>query len=61
MLKRFLSGLITISLGIFFSISVLAEANIERGKAKYKTCVACHGENAAGKMPPDYLVKCHGI
>jgi cytochrome c553 len=49
MLKRFLSGLITISLGIFFSISVLAEANIERGKAKYKTCVACHGENAAGK------------
>lgn len=49
MLKRFLLGLITISLGMFFSISVIAEANTERGKAKYKTCVACHGENAAGK------------
>ena len=49
MLKRFLSGLITVSLGLFFSMSVIAEANIKRGKAKYKTCVACHGDNAAGK------------
>ena len=31
-----------------FSINVFAEGNVNRGKAKYKVCIACHGENGGG-------------
>ena len=49
MLKRFLSGLIIFTSTITLSVSIFAEANVERGKAKYKVCIACHGEDGAGK------------
>ena len=49
MLKIYLSGLFTAFLMTFLSTNALAEANVERGMAKYKVCVACHGQNGAGK------------
>ena len=47
--KKFISGLIILVLGTVFSIDVFAEGDLERGEAKYKVCVACHGANGAGR------------
>jgi len=32
-----------------FSTNALAEADLNRGEANYKVCIACHGENGGGR------------
>ena len=48
MKKQFISGFIILALGTVFSTNVLAEADLNRGEANYKVCIACHGENGGG-------------
>ena len=49
MKKHYISGIIIFVLGIAFSTNVFAEGDVVRGKAKYKVCAACHGENGEGR------------
>ena len=49
MKERFFSGLIILALGTMFSAVLFAKGDKERGREKYKVCVACHGENGGGK------------
>ena len=49
MRKHYISGIIIFVLGTIFSTNVFAEGDMGRGKAKYKVCAACHGENGEGK------------
>jgi|GEM_PF-5662032 len=48
MKKQFISGFIILALGTVFSTNALAEADLNRGEANYKVCIACHGENGGG-------------
>ena len=49
MRKHYISGIIIFVLGTAFSTNVFAEGDVVRGKAKYKVCAACHGENGEGR------------
>ena len=49
MKKHYIAGIIIFVLGIAFSTNVFAEGDVVRGKAKYKVCAACHGENGEGR------------
>jgi len=49
MKKQFISGFIILALGTVFSTNALAEADLNRGEANYKVCIACHGENGGGR------------
>ena len=49
MRNHFISGIIILVLGTVFSADVFAEGDTERGEAKYKVCIACHGENGGGR------------
>ena len=49
MKKHYISGIIIFVLGTAFSTNVFAEGDVVRGKAKYKVCAACHGENGEGR------------
>ena len=49
MINHFISGIIILVLGTVFSADVFAEGDTERGEAKYKVCIACHGENGGGR------------
>ena len=48
MKKRIFSGIFNSIIGIMVSMNVYAVGNPENGKAKYKVCIACHGENGGG-------------
>ncbi len=63
MKKHYIAGIIIFVLGIAFSTNVFAEGDVVRGKAKYKVCAACHGENAAGNdgIAPPLQANIHGI
>ena len=49
MKEHYISGIIIFVLGTAFSTNVFAEGDLGRGKAKYKVCAACHGENGEGR------------
>ena len=49
MKKHYIAGIIIFVLGTAFSTNVFAEGDVVRGKAKYKVCAACHGENGEGR------------
>ena len=48
MKKRIFAGIFNSVIGTIISMNVYAVGNAERGKAKYKVCIACHGENGGG-------------
>ena len=48
MKKRIFSGIFNTIIGTIITMNVYAVGNVENGKAKYKVCIACHGENGGG-------------
>lgn len=44
----------TLSLLVAFAAPAFARGDIEAGKAKSVTCVACHGSDGAAKIDPQY-------
>lgn len=41
-----------LTLALLLTVSLPAMANVDAGKAKYATCIACHGAQAQGAMGP---------
>ena len=48
MTNHFIFGIVVVLLGTIFPVNIFAKGDVERGEAKYKVCIACHGENGGG-------------
>ena len=48
MKQQFISFIILFVIGSVSSSNLFATGDVQRGKEKYKVCVACHGENGQG-------------
>ena len=48
MIKKIFFGICIIFTGNLISMKLYAKGDIDRGKAIYKVCVACHGDNGGG-------------
>ena len=48
MKQQFISFIVVFAIGSICSSNLFATGNVQRGKEKYKVCVACHGDNGEG-------------